>query len=403
MNLPSSEPLPNDIHDLPPARQRQLRRQPRAASAAEKAILLDSLLDLTRPTFEFFLFALLGALAAGAAFYFNEPAALILSLVLFPFNAPLVHLAFNPASRRMGRAFPALLSLLIGLAAAFSGGALAGWITGSAALTRLPVAQFAAPYWPDLALTAGGAFFCILILVRRDRLPRMAGALLSYEVLLPMALAGYGMLTGLESFWPGALLVALLHLCLTLCVATLSVILIGFSPRGPFGWLLALIPLALTVAILTATLFYNQSFPIFSVTSTTQTPNPVLMTQTPSPKAGHPSTTPTQTAATATLAHTPSQTPTPENTQTASPTPTQTPTVAYGLVEAPQGALVRDEPSFDGLVVNYLYDGDQVILLREVMTGNSLWFEIQIEDETTGWILGSLVNTPQPGPSPTAE
>ncbi|MCB2214415.1 SH3 domain-containing protein [bacterium] len=403
MSLPTSEPLPNDIHDLPPARQRQLRRQPRRASPAEKEILLDSLLDLTRPSFDFFLFAVLGALVAGAAFYFNEPAALILSLVLFPFNAPLAQLALTPASRRIGRAFPALVSLLIALAAAFGGGALAGWLSNAVALTRLPLTHFTAPYWPDLALTAGGAFFVSLILVRQDRLPRLTGALLSYEILLPLALAGYGMLTGLEAFWPGALLVGLLHLGLALIVATLSVILIGFTPRGALGWLLALIPVVLTAAVLTATLFYNQSFPIFSAPSTTPTPKTVLMTQTPSPEGVAPSNTPTQAAATATLAQTPSQTATPENTLTASPTPTQTATIAYGLVEAPQGALVRDEPSFDGMVVNYLYDGNQVILLREVMDGNTIWHEIQMEDETTGWILGTLINTPQPTPSPTAE
>jgi hypothetical protein len=206
----------------------------------------------------------------------------------------------------------------------------------------------------------------------------------------------------LEAFWPGALLVALTHLGLALVVAILSVILIGFTPRGALGWLLALVPLALTAAILTATLFFNQNFPVLAPTPTAQTSKTVLMTQTPSPKAAKPSTTPTQ-AATATLAQTPSQTPTPEDTQTASPTPTQTPTVAYGIIEATQGALVRDEPSFEGLVVTYLYDGDQVVLLREVMDGNTIWYEIQTADETTGWLLGSLINTPQPTPSPTAE
>jgi hypothetical protein len=402
MSLPSSEPLPNDIHDLPPARQRHLRRLPRAASPAEKEILLESLLNLTRPSFEFFPFAILGALAAGAAFYFDEPAALILSLVLFPFNSPLIHLAFTPASWRISRGFPSLLSLVIALGIAFGGGALSGWLSNGAALGRLPLAHFAAPYWPDLALTAGGAFFCCLILVRQDRLPRLAGALLSYEILLPLALAGYGMLSGSEAFWPGALLVALLHLGIALVIAILSVILIGFAPRGPMGWLLALTPLALTAAILTATLFYNQSLPTFVPTPTPQT-SEIVLTQTPSPKAAQPSNIPTESAATATLAITPSQTATPENTATASATPTQTPTTTYGIVNATQGVVVRDAPSFEGLVVTYLYDGDQVILLREAMDGNTLWYEIQTADETTGWLLGSLVNTPQPTPSPTGE
>lgn len=403
MSLPSSEPLPNDIHDLPPARQRYLRRLPRAASPAEKEILLDSLLNLTRSPFEFFLFTVLGSLAVAAAFYFNEPAALILSLVLFPFNAPLIHLAFTPASKRPGRGLPSLLSLLILLAAAFGGGALSGWLSTNAALTRLPLAHFASPYWPDLALAAASAFICCLILVRQDQLPRLVGALLSYEILLPFALAGYGMLTGLDAFWPGALLVGLLHLGLALVIAILSVILIGFSPHGAPGWLLALAPLALTAAILLATLFYNQTFPFTKLIPTPQASEIMNLTQTPSPKSVQPSSTSTQPISTATPTPTPSQTRTPKDTTTASPTPTQTPTTIFGIVDAVQGVVVREAPSFEGLIVTYLYDGDQVILLREVMDGSTRWYEIQTADEVIGWLLGSLVNTPQPTPSPTAD
>ncbi len=404
MSLPSSEPLPNDIHDLPPARQRHLRRLPRAASPAEKEILLDSLLNLTRPSFEFFLFAILGALAAGAALYFDEPAALILALVLFPFNSPLFNLAFTPAGQHFGRGFPALLSLLIALSAAFGGGALAGWLSTGAVPTRLSPAHFAAPYWPDLALTAGSAAVCCLILVRQDRLPHLVGALLSYEVLVPLALAGYGMLTGMEAFWPGALLVALLHLGLALVIAILSAVLIGFGPRGALGWFLALAPLALTAALLVATLFYTQTFPGLPPTLTPQVSEGInLMTRTPSPKARQSAGTPTQQIATGTPAFTPSQTATPDDTATPSPTPTPTSTAAFGIVNAAQGVVVRDAPSFEGLVVTYLYDGDQVTLLREVMDGSTRWYEIQTADEVTGWLLGSLVNTPQPTPSPTAE
>ena len=110
MSLPSSEPLPDDIHELPPARQRHLRRMPRAASPAEWEILLESLLNLTRPTLEFFLLSLLGAAASGAALYFNEPLLLIVALVLLPFINPIFNLALYPASRKLGYALKSLIS-----------------------------------------------------------------------------------------------------------------------------------------------------------------------------------------------------------------------------------------------------------------------------------------------------
>ena len=47
MSLPSSQPLPDDINELTPARQRHLRRMPRSASPAERDILMESLLSLT--------------------------------------------------------------------------------------------------------------------------------------------------------------------------------------------------------------------------------------------------------------------------------------------------------------------------------------------------------------------
>jgi hypothetical protein len=50
MSLPSSEPLPEDINDLPPARQRHIRRLPRSATPAERQILLDSLVELSAPS-----------------------------------------------------------------------------------------------------------------------------------------------------------------------------------------------------------------------------------------------------------------------------------------------------------------------------------------------------------------
>ncbi len=408
MSLPSSEPLPDDIHELPPARQRHLRRLPRTASFAEWQILLESLIKLTSPSLEFFLFALLGALAAGAAIYFNEPVLLILAVILFPFNTPIFNLALLPANQKLGPGAKSLFSLLTALIMAFGAGILTGWMAPDAVISRLAVIHFSAPYWLNLAVVAGSVFTCCLVLVRQDRLPRLAGALLSYEILLPLVVAGFGMMTGQHQLWPGALLVALLHLGLALVIAIFAFILIGFSPRSLLGWLFGLIPLALTLALLTATLFYTNQLDIpWFLPEASLTSTPAILEKTPiespSPKAADPTQTTTVVVPTATLQPTSSATPTLGFTGTSTPTPTLEPTVVLGVVIAENGAVVRDEPSFNAPIVTYVNDGDQVELINEYMDGNTRWFQVRTELGKTGWLLGTLITTPTPTPSPTTE
>ncbi len=69
---------------------------------------------------------------------------------------------------------------------------------------------------------AGSAFFCCLILIRQDRLPRLAGAILSYEIFLPLTLGWLWLIVGAPAFWPSALLIALLHLAVALMATTLA-------------------------------------------------------------------------------------------------------------------------------------------------------------------------------------
>lgn len=406
MSLPSSEPLPDDIHELPPARQRHLRRMPRAASLAEWQILLESLVKLTGPTLGYFFFSLLGPLAAGTAIYFNEPVLVIVAIVLFPFNSPIFDLALLPANQKIGPAVKSLLSLLTALALAFGAGMLTGWLAPDAALNRLSITHLSAPYWLNLAVVIGSAFACAFILLREDRLPRLTGALLSFEILLPVVLAGFGLMVGHQQLWPGALLIALLHLGLALVVASFTFILIGFAPRALPGWLYSLIPLVLTLALLTATLFYNGqlNLPWSADTSVpptlaAQETEPIIS---PSPKAVEPSATPTDIP-TATLQPTATPTPTEAFTSTPTPTPTLAPTEVYGVVAAQNGAVVRDEPSFSAPILTYVNDGDQVVLLDEYLDGNTRWFQVRTALNETGWLLGSLVNTPTPTPSPTAD
>jgi hypothetical protein len=407
MSLPSSEQLPNDIHDLPPARQRHLRRMPRAASPAEWEILLDSLLELTRPNLAFFLLALLGAAASGAALYLNEPAGLVLALVLLPFLSPIFNLALLPASGKFSPALKALVSLLVPILLSTGAGLLVGWFAPETEFSKLALTDFTAPNWINLALVAGSAIFCVIILLREDRLPHLVGAILSYEIFLPLSLAGFSFITGAAAAWPSALLTAFSHLGLALTAATLTFIVIGFAPKTLSGWALSLIPVIFTLITLIAALLMAGQIvlPWLPELAAPTPPAETLAATERAPEATGTLPAPTETVLVSTATLQPTATPSPTEAVTATPsaTPTATPTVMVGIIISESGAVVREEPSTSALVVSYVNDGDVVTLIGEYQSGNSLWYQVQTELGETGWMLSTIIHTPTPTPSPTAD
>jgi len=401
MSLPSSEPLPNDINDLPPARQRHIRRQPRSASIAERQILLDSLVSLTSPTLNYFGLSLLGALIAGAAFYFNDPAVLIVAILIFPFLKPVFGLALLPITGKLNQGLKSLLSLLIPILLAFNAGVMAGWLQKTSIIDDIGVGRFRALYWLDLAILGAGVFFSALVLLRKGRLPRLAGVLLSYEILIPFVAAGYAFPLGNALLWPGALLVGFTHLGVALVLAILAFLILGFNPKHATGWLLALLPLAITLALLAFTLNMNlQANPISALPSPT-TAAIVLPTQTRTPE---PLASPTDMPATSTATLTLTQTSQPSPTQTLTPTPSHTPTATsfLAVIDVLTGAVVRESPDFTAEVVGYVNNGDQIEIIGEMTPqGTSQWYHVRLDTETTGWMLASLANTQTPVPSST--
>ncbi len=411
MSLPSSEPLPDDINELTPARQRHLRRMPRSASPAERDILMESLLSLTAPRLDFFLLLILGAFATSAALYFNEPILLILAVILLPFLSPIFDLALLPSSLKPGNAAKSAIVLLVAVIICFATGALIGWLAPGADYSNLALIHFARPYWLDAVLVIGSTVFCSVVILRQDRLPRLAGALLSYEILIPLAMAGYGLVVGHPLFWPGALLTAILYIGLALVVSIFTLIILGILPDSLTGWLITLLPLALSMALLTASLFLiPQSTPLLPEPTATATQAP---SQTPSPKAVETTATATAYPPTATLVLTP--TPTAAETEltatmgtttptlgtltpTVTATPILAPTESVGIVYAENGAVVREGPDFSNPVVAYVYHGERITILGEATSGYTLWYEIEKSTGEIGWLLGSLVRIPTPSP-----
>lgn len=399
MSLPSSERLPSDINDLPPARQRHIRRQPRSVSLAERQILLDSLLKLTSPTPAFFSRALLGALALGWAIYMHNLAILIVAIVIFPFQAPLFGIALYPITLNFKHAIKCLISMLMLLLFTFVTGAIAGLFQQLHYPDPLGFYRFSAFYWLDMIIVMVGAFLSALTLVRQGKAPQGMGALLSYTLLVPFAVVGFGLITGNGHLWGGGLFVALAHLGLVLVIAMLSFMILGFSPRKGLGWLVSIVTLTITLAAISAGLNFVDS-PSPGNSSMAPSPTRLLIaSETHTPQVEH----------TATLPPTPSQLPQ-TATWTSSPSPTSTSTTTHtpepaallGVVDSAIGVVIRENPDFIAEIVTYANNGDQIEILEELTTSvGSRWFQVLTDSGQTGWLLGSLVQTQTPSPTST--
>lgn len=404
MSLPNSEPLPDDINDLPPARQRHIRRLPRSATPAERQILLGSLVELTSPTLNFFIFTLIGALAVGAALYFNDPALLIISIIALPFLRPIFGLGLLPTNLKMGSGLKSVISLLISITLAVISGGLAGWMQKEGSLDHLGLYRFAMPYWLDLTILIAGTGLGALTLLRQGQLPRLIGALLSYEILVPLAAGGFGFVLGDIRLFPGALLTGLLHLGTAITVAIITFLLLGFLPKKAPGWLMTLVPLALILTVLLLVMNLG-TYEIPAAMHASPTPTVIVIpSRSPSPKVSA-SFTATSISQMPTATPSPSQSPTPTLTLTQSPKPTQTPTLEpttyWGIVGSLTGAVIRELPDFEAEVITYANDGDIIEILDESLgEDGTRWFKVRTNSGVMGWLLSSLVNTPTPTAMP---
>ncbi|HOM66648.1 MAG TPA: SH3 domain-containing protein [Brevefilum fermentans] len=391
MSLPSSESLPNDINDLPPARQRHIRRQPRSVSLAEQQILLDSLIKLTTPTPAFFIRALLGAVTLGCAFYLQNLALLVVAIVVFPFQTPLFGLALYPLTLNAKHAVKALVSTLLLILLSFAAGILAGLFQPFKYPDALGLFRFTSPYWLDIALVAISAFFSALTLIRKGKIPEGLGVLLSYMVVVPFAVIGFGL-----TYWSGALFVSLEHLGLAFLFAVFAFIVFGFPPKKPLGWLVVITVLAITLAVSSVGLNFSVNQVPVAPTGLPNATYRVIASISPAaPTKPVPTNTmtPTDIPPTATLA--------PTLAPTGLPTATSEPTTQWGVVKSETGAVIRKEPNFNAEVIGYANNADRIEILGEFTALNgSLWFEVRTAPEQTGWLLGSLLQTQTPVPTP---
>ncbi len=397
MNLPGSQPIPEDQENISQARKRRIRRLPKAATSGEQQALLASLQRKTSPSFDFFLHAFLGALLTGLALTFDVTSLVLLAAVILPLAAPLFGLALTPYHFNLKEGGKTLLALLISSAMTLGAGFLSGWLNQAARIQLVSdnslITHFSRLNWIDLLLTGISTAACIIILVRQDRLSKLSGVLLSYEITFPLAAAGFA-LASEHATWLKLLQISGIHIFLSLVLSQIILFLFRFKPQKSRGWIIFFIPVMALCAVLllwsTEHQNMNQPQPPIMTPTLTQTSTPSQEKQTPTATATH---TSTPTAS-------PTPMPSATNTRTATITPTPKPTTFFGIVRVQDGALIREAPSFDAAVISYAYDGDIFEILDEaIQEDGNLWYQVQTSDGQTGWLFGDLIITPTPAQS----
>jgi hypothetical protein len=210
-------------------------------------------------------------------------------------------------------------------------------------------------------------------------------------VVVPFAVIGFGL-----NYWSGALFVSLEHFGLAFLFAVFAFIVFGLPPKKPLGWLVVITSLAITLAVNSVGLNSSVNQVPAASTGLPNVTHRVIASISPAaPTKPVPTNTmtPTDIPPTATLA--------PTLAPTSLPTATPEPTTQWGVVKSETGAVIRKEPNFNAEVISYANNADQIEILGEFTALNgTLWFEVRTDTEQTGWLLGSLLQTQTPIPTP---
>ena len=397
MSFLQSEPVPDDPDRLPPARRRRIYRLLVPLDADQRAAFLGELAHRTSPTFDFFLFSLLSASVLSLGLLLDTPALLLLGILVAPVMSPVIGLSFGTVTGSLRFFFRSFVGLLIGSALVFTAGALVGIVTYTWMPSTLEQAHFFAQIsWPNFIVLAVGAILTAATMINSERSPAVPSIALAYQLYIPLAVAGFGLSSGIPDLFPDGLVIFTIYLAWAALLGAVTFALMGLRPLTLFGYTLGgviglvciilLIGFSSISAVVTAQIGLPTSHPTITPTLTPVPPSPTLTTTSAPPTE---TTTFTPAPPTATVTLTP--------TSTLSPTPTP----VFAFVKDALGGRIRAEPNFDGMVVAWLNKGDLLQVLPETVdTNGTMWAHvIQVSSGKEGWIIQTnlIAATPAPG------
>jgi len=365
MSLPKTEQTPDDPENLPPARRRRAHRTLLPQKESEYETFLDTLGHRVSPTFDFFFFSVIAALVLSLGVWLDSPSLLVLGALLAPLMAPLVGLSLGSVTGSMHFFIRSLVGLLIASGIVF----IVGFIAGLAAWTLMPSPiEIIQPYfharldWASFLVLTLGAVLTTLWLVRDRRSAAVASVALSYELFVPLTVAGFGLGAGLDHLWPDGLVVFIIYLACAALLSAVTLLVLGFRPLTIFGYTLGGAMFLLGILVMIGLSGAGVAFggqvalptPIPSLTPTS------TMTMTPSltPSA---TSTPVPPTASSTSTITPSVTPS----LTLTFTPSPTPIIATVNAQEGGGAILRAQPGWGTDQVTSVLNGAIVQIIDE--------------------------------------
>lgn len=390
----------------PPSRINESRRRRRRkllipSGRTERALYIGEIAKRLVPDVEFFGFSILSGLILALAILLNSPAFFILGALVAPFMVPAVGLGFSAAIGSMGFFLRSIGSLVISAAFVFLSGMLGGWI--SKLFVDLPLTHarhFTVFSIPDFILLTIGVGMALYMTIKAPKQrPLLASVPLAYEIYPPVAVAGFGLTSGVAGFYPDGLKIAGVNIAWIILVGTLVLAVLKLRPFTFFGYLLtaAILGTAVYTLVVTSALgsaLESQVAPFRTVEST-----PIVsleeQTRTPHIKLGFP----TAIIPTETPTLTPTNTLIPTRTATATITPKPTPVWAKVFSAQDVGVVIRTAPGFSSPQLTSLLNDEPVQVLPEVeYVEGVFWVHVLLEDGRDGWIARNLLVTATPVP-----
>lgn len=393
MSFHTSQPLPPEDSNITAARRRKKRRALHIEGEEQKAEFLEEFAHQSLPQVEFYIFSLLAGLLLAAAMYSGKTVLFLLAVVTVPFISPLAGLSLATIIGSTRFFVLNLGGLLLGSLLMFSGGLLGGWIFAFLG-KAVPLAAFCPELFSLLdtvVLTLGAALTTFSMARSPRHKPALIGALLTYEIFIPLGIAGFALSAAVPGMAVNGLAIYVAHLAWAVLAGALVLAINGLRPSGLFTYAGAAVMVFLCILMFSQRNSNDNSSSHNTPTGTMQQAASIISV-TPPAKSNTPLPTATITA---TATKKPTSTITPTLTLTA------TPTAVYALVAAKEGhgAIIRAEPDADSAMVATPLNDTLVEIYEELLIDNISWVHVRlIQDgnEIEGWIMRGLITTATP-------
>jgi uncharacterized membrane protein len=228
----TQEPQP-----VPRARRRRARRTFFPKDAEGRAALLATLSRRAYPSFDLFLFSLLGGAVLGFGYILDSQGLLFFGVLLAPLMVPWVGLTLATISGSLRLFIHTSGGLSISALLVFLTGALAGLASRIFQPLNLSQTFLHSRLWyPDLIVLAFGAVLLTASFVRSEEKPYLPSALVAYELFLPLSAAGFGLGSGVGDIWPHGALVFIVHFVWASLFSLLTLLVLRFRPLSVGGY-----------------------------------------------------------------------------------------------------------------------------------------------------------------------